>query len=394
MKLKKILFITAFYPSTKADSAGVKDTAFLYEDLCKLFDVTLVCFYDINDKSTISEKPNQHLFRNRTFEHKFWYLIKTFLSFFSSLSSISLMSFSIRMKRRIAKLSIMNNFDYVFIEFSQMFQYARDLKAKNLIVMDESDVAFERRKRYIENNVKGLLKSLLIYDNKKLMNEELKYLENADLVLTRTSRDFEVLVKNGLSADKRNHILLPWVDFGEINFNVISDEKKINILFFGALWRPVNEEAIIYFIEQIFPILESKINLQFVIAGSKPSSKIKEYSSNKIIITGFVENISDLYSRTHITIAPLLSGSGIKGKVIQSLGFGVPVVATPVGAEGIDLGIDDGLIVCNQEIEFANNIMGYGFDEDYRKKIFKQKTKIQGKYNWDKNFNSLIQRLQ
>jgi polysaccharide biosynthesis protein PslH len=391
----KILFISSFYPSKKADSAGVLDAAHLLDELRKRFSITLVSFYDKNDQIEPSDNLNDYLIRNRTFESKFWYLLKTLVSILTPLSSIYFMAYSMRIGRKIKTLLNNSYYDYCVIEFTQMSQYIKKIPVTTKIIIDESDVAFERRNRYIKNNTKGFLKFVLDYDNNKLKENEIKCLCSANVILTRTKRDHDILVRNGLLPKIKNHIFLPWVHFGNGNIGFNPTSKELHIVFFGALWRPVNEEAVLYFISSIFPLVLNKYpSCKFYIAGSRPSKRIKKAESNNIIVTGYIDDISCIYSKAHIAIVPLLSGSGIKGKVIQALGWGLPVIATPIGAEGIELNESDGLIVATDPEDFANSIVQYGTDDIFRKRIFDKKYLISKKYNWSDNVDKFMEILE
>jgi O-antigen biosynthesis protein len=84
------------------------------------------------------------------------------------------------------------------------------------------------------------------------------------------------------------------------------------------------------------PLLDgSKAKLS--IYGSGMDKDIKALASDTVDPIGFVENIADAYDRHRVFVAPLLSGAGIKGKVISAIAHGIPTVLTPVAAEGIGL---------------------------------------------------------
>ena len=113
----------------------------------------------------------------------------------------------------------------------------------------------------------------------------------------------------------------------------------------------------LWFCEEIFPkVLKEKHNLKLHIVGSNPTKEIIDLESDNIIVRGFMEDIdlSNLYSEVRVTIAPLRYGAGIKGKIIESMYNGVPVVTTSCGAEGI---CDKILMVADSAEKFAKEII-------------------------------------
>lgn len=123
--------------------------------------------------------------------------------------------------------------------------------------------------------------------------------------------------------------------------NYIPDdfEKREGLLFVGGFAHPPNADAVLWFARDIFPLIREHLKVNFYIVGSKVTDEIKalEQPDNGIIVKGFVseEELSMLYASCRIVVVPLRYGAGVKGKVIEALYNGAPVVTTSIGAEGI-----------------------------------------------------------
>ena len=78
------------------------------------------------------------------------------------------------------------------------------------------------------------------------------------------------------------------------------------------------------------------LNVRYIIIGNKPSEKIKKYSSDKVIVTGFVEDIRPYFAQAKCLAAPIQAGAGIKVKILEAMAMGVPVLTNSMGIEGID----------------------------------------------------------
>lgn len=108
------------------------------------------------------------------------------------------------------------------------------------------------------------------------------------------------------------------------------------VLFVGAMSRRENDDAARWFVSEIWPkVLEEVPSAHLMVVGSNPSSSLLRAGSNTVTITGYVEDLSNAYKSSALFVAPLRSGAGVKFKVITAMLWGLPVVSTTVGSEGI-----------------------------------------------------------
>ena len=137
-------------------------------------------------------------------------------------------------------------------------------------------------------------------------------------------------------------------------------EEREGLLFVGGFAHPPNADAVLWFAQDIFPLIREQLPVNFYIVGSKVTDEIKalEQPGNGIIVKGFVseEELSRLYADCRIVVVPLRYGAGVKGKVIEALYNGAPVVTTSIGAEGIP---DAGQVMAVKDdpAEFAMEVL-------------------------------------
>ena len=86
---------------------------------------------------------------------------------------------------------------------------------------------------------------------------------------------------------------------------------------------------------------------------------------------GFIENLEDIYTKYRIFMAPLLSGAGIKGKVINALSYGIPTILTPMAAEGIGLRHRYDCMIARTPQEWASSIKELYYDKTLWESISK-----------------------
>jgi glycosyltransferase involved in cell wall biosynthesis len=128
------------------------------------------------------------------------------------------------------------------------------------------------------------------------------------------------------------------------------------LLYVGTLSWEANIDGLCWMLEQCWPVLKAAHpDLEFRIIGSKPDGRLRAASAAQegVFLEGFVEDLGPYYRRARVFAAPLRFGSGVKLKVLNTLYRGVPVVTTPVGAEGIPLESGQELYAADSAAEFV-----------------------------------------
>lgn len=155
----------------------------------------------------------------------------------------------------------------------------------------------------------------------------------ASHVLAITDRDAEAFRRMG----NGNVYTYPaGVDTEE--FSPLADvEKDIDILFFGSLEWEANVEAIHWFAERVWPKFVG-LEVQWTIAGRNPDGSVRKLAEldSSIVLLPNVESAVGTYRRARILVVPLLSGGGMRLKILEAMAAGVAIVTTSLGIEGIE----------------------------------------------------------
>lgn len=115
----------------------------------------------------------------------------------------------------------------------------------------------------------------------------------------------------------------------DIEFFRKNDEIEHNSLIFtGDMAYGPNEDAALFLIEEIYPLVKKELDIKLYIVGQRPTEKIKKYQSKDIIITGFVDDIRTYIDKASVYISPLRYGSGIKNKVLEAMSMSKIVMGT------------------------------------------------------------------
>jgi len=173
--------------------------------------------------------------------------------------------------------------------------------------------------------------------------------------------DFEV---NELKKDLPDSRIrtIPLFLFNEKKVQDIEDsvtfENRQGLLFVGGFMHRPNVDAVLWFIKEILPFIrESLPEVEFNVVGSNPTKEILELAAKGVNVLGAItdKELQKLYRETRVVVAPLRYGAGVKGKIIESIERGVPVVTTKIGAEGI-YSADDILAIADDPQHFAQHV--------------------------------------
>jgi glycosyltransferase involved in cell wall biosynthesis len=127
------------------------------------------------------------------------------------------------------------------------------------------------------------------------------------------------------------------------------------IMFLGGFHHQPNVGAAVQLVRELLPrIRELAGPVPVAIVGTNPPPVVQELAEvDGVEVTGFVEDLAPYFERFRVMAAPLLYGAGVKGKVTQSLAAGLPVVTTPVGAEGLGAQSGRDLMIAEDDASFA-----------------------------------------
>ena len=217
------------------------------------------------------------------------------------------------------------------------------------IIFDTVDLHFLRESRKAE-----LLGSSTLVDTVANTRDiELDVIRKVDATILRSTYEMELLKEMVPEARLFNFPIAREIP----GLSGIPWKERRDIVFIGGFAHPPNADAVKYFVSEVWPILRASGFLErFIIAGSNVPDEIAALASDDIIVCGFVKDLSDIFGKCRLSVAPLRYGAGVKGKVVTSLSYGVPCVATKIAAEGSGLVHNENILVSDDADEMAQMI--------------------------------------
>ena len=135
-------------------------------------------------------------------------------------------------------------------------------------------------------------------------------------------------------------------------------EARRGLVFIGAYQHQPNLDGLRWFVEQVMPLLRAELpGVGLSVIGANPPAEALALAAPDVRLAGYVPDLGQIYNACRLSIAPLRFGAGVKGKVLLSLGYGVPVVGTRLAAEGSHLVDGKNARLADTPSDFARAIM-------------------------------------
>jgi glycosyltransferase involved in cell wall biosynthesis len=213
-------------------------------------------------------------------------------------------------------------------------------------------------RRHYEFAANPIRKAISLLERRKMKAAELRYLRLADRVLTVSETD-----RDAFSAfvDPAKITVIPTgVDVNYFHPMPLQ-ESQSSLVFTGSMdWLP-NEDAILYFVDAILPLIKRQCpDVSLEVVGRSPSRKLQAAlakSEKNLRLTGWVEDIRPFIARGSICIVPLRIGGGTRLKIFEGMAMSKAVASTSIGAEGLPVQAGENLLLADTPQEFADSVI-------------------------------------
>jgi len=259
------------------------------------------------------------------------------------------MARSRQMQNTIDMVLSENNFDIVQTEFSSMGCYT--LPNTIVKILDSHNVEYDNFRRMWLKTSSPLRKLHYFDEYKKFYHEELENYKSQDALFVTSSRDKQIL-----DADLPNlpkYVVPNGVDASYFAPSPQSPEPY-SMVFTGAMSYIPNSDAMLYFLDSIFPLIQREIpEAKIYIVGSGPPKELLRRATDKIVITNFVDDVRPYVYRSSIFVVPLRMGGGTRLKILEAMAMKKPIVTTSIGCEGIHVRHNESALIADDPETFA-----------------------------------------
>ena len=366
-KKMNILFFANLIPYP-LDNGGKIKTFSTIEALSREHTIDLVCFYEkenIIEAKKVLEKYCRKVIlvpiKVTTRENMTYMMKKAIGCLFSKFPLIVYKYWSKEMRKTVAGLVAENHYDVTYFNYLQIYTYKdviRKISPNMKFVLDMQNCETRIFQRHAHETNNFLKQVYLLLESYKLSLFEKHAVQNTDRLIVLSDEDQTALEE--LCGNKLLCAVIPIAVKEPGYVKTIDDAKEdIDILFLGTLtWAP-NNEGMIWFMQKVMPMLNDKLRFHLYVVGKNPSSELKslvEKYSN-ITLTGYVDEVRPYYEKCDFLVVPLFVGSGQRVKIIEAFSYGMPVVSTSIGAEGLDCVDGENILIADSEMEFTEKIV-------------------------------------
>ena len=375
-KENKILFITTQFPFPPQSGGKIVSYKHL-EWFASRYIVDLVCNSEnINiDQQLFSEQSGIKI--NELFLIKHWiktrkHVIQALITYIKAFVFCS--PFKIEKHQSYQRdktiLSLLNNHQYSLVVWDQLPCVSQKVLSQITTIPSllfahnaeyETIITQLRGNKYRAKNI------LLRYEAFLLKRQEqaiYKKIENV-VFLSEPDRQKFPFISNSITIATYNR-LFELKQCGKY----LDVDNKIHVLLVGSWSWSLNLEGLKWFLNEVVPLLQSRIHVSVV--GSGLANKlVQHYSSSKVKFLGRVDDLESIYDKMHMVAVPLFGGSGIKIKVVDAMAHCLPIVCTSYGAQGLE-SYADAFFVGNDPINFANYMNRLAEDDLFRDGVIKK----------------------
>jgi glycosyltransferase involved in cell wall biosynthesis len=340
-----------------------------------------VGFYPLHSKKHQSNKLRKRFFQIR--ERFYYYLLGYDLSFVTAR----------QYENAILRLIRSNPYDIVISNYWEISDFFRKSPDKLIKILDthysvkENIEVFEKNGYYSGNSFfkkRELHKSLKI---------EKRIIEASNIVLSLSSKCYQIF-----STDYPHikHLMIP--DGNDVGYySEIKNQPDGNtIVFYGSMGSAQNIGAFWRTYNKILPLIKMQVpDIKLFVVGNKPPSEIKALHNGKdIIITGFIEDVRPILSKGKLLIIPLEIGSGFRGRIVEVMSVGLPVVGTHNALDSIEMQSGVHGLISDDDQEMAQYCIRLLTDEDFRlEKSEACQAFVREKYSLEATFDKLTEFL-
>jgi GT2 family glycosyltransferase len=248
--------------------------------------------------------------------------------------------------------------DVLQLEYTVMGQYAGRYRRIPSILF-EHDVYFQSVSRRLEFMTSPIEKTQARWEYLRALRFELRLLPRLDRIQVCSKDNGDYLtsflpaLKGRIDSDNRAGIDASRYDFR------LEGREPFTLLFLGSFRHLPNQEALRWFLEGVWPKLRAaEPRIRLIVVGSDPPPPHAVPDDPAIELAGFVEDVRDPLARYAIFICPILSGSGVRVKLLEAFAAGMPVVSTRLGAEGLASNDGEFCALADDPAAFAQAILG------------------------------------
>lgn len=250
----------------------------------------------------------------------------------------------VSLRKSLRKILHENKYDLFLMGYVHWAHLIDEVKDTPTAIMVEDCISV---------NIKERAASQSDFDLASSLNDEIERVNKYETAIYISDTERKMFTEKG--ASNKSFCIPHAVEATPFFHSQVDFQNRSYDLVFVGSDNPFNVEAINWFLDNVWPLIDQKVSLAIVgdVSKSVDSSKIDDIS--RIHLLGRVNDLSDLYSKSKVAICPMLHGTGLKIKIIEALSHGLPVISLPSGLTGLKVA-DQATIKVDSAAEFSKAV--------------------------------------
>jgi glycosyltransferase involved in cell wall biosynthesis len=268
----------------------------------------------------------------------------------------------------LVQLLTKNKYDIVHVDGIPPAAYIETIRQHSTakISMRAHNVEYMIWKRIAEKESNPLKRIYLNLQSKRLEKFEKQAWQKCDVVMAISKDDEDTILRDVPTA--KTVVVPAGMDIerniSNTNFN------PLDLYFIGAMdWMP-NIQGMEWFVKEVMPVLQKEFrDITVTVAGKKTPDSFMALQSKNLLPVGEVPDAKAFMLQHGLMVVPIISGSGIRIKILEGMALGKAIIATTIAAEGLGLTDGEHILIANTPEQFVAQLKRCINDTSFAKKI-------------------------
>lgn len=222
------------------------------------------------------------------------------------------------------------------------------------LVLDQHNAVFLVPQRLAEHETNFLKKMLLQREERRMRTFEIATCRRFDHLIWVTAKDRAVVAQAAAPTSLPPSTVIPICVDVQAKSPLVRRPDARRVTFLGGLHWPPNAAGLRWFLRRVWPQVHRQVpDAVLTVIGRDPPAEITAAPRDHLEVTGYVDDPTPYLRETAAFIVPLHAGGGMRVKIIDAWAWGLPVVSTTIGAEGLAYRSGENLLIADSEAEFA-----------------------------------------
>jgi glycosyltransferase involved in cell wall biosynthesis len=264
------------------------------------------------------------------------------------------------MRRKVAELLAIAPIDIVHADQIPMAQYGLLAQGgSEKCLLDQHNATFQIVERLARNEPRRWRRSLLLREARAFVRYEVDVCRRFDHVTFVTEEDRQALLAHmpDRALEARSTVIPICVDTDAAS-PVASVPVPFRVTHVGTMYWPPNVEGLLWFWEEVWPLVRAGApDARLTLIGKNPPAQLRMLDARPDVdVLGYVEDLTSYLAETAVFVVPLRAAGGMRVKIVDAWCWGVPIVSTTLGAEGIAVREGENILIADAPDQFAGSV--------------------------------------